>query len=408
MRTAFILTALFFLFPHQALASAASECASRCVDDLNRRGVLNSGLMRMCADKCVDEARLQEEHQRQNQQFEYEKQQAEERREQEYMELQRQRLELERQRLEYERQNYQQLQHFLYQQKQCPRNSRGMTAEEKARSPGASCICLEGYTPDTKANTCRKNPTSQQYQQPASDCPLHSKLSADGKACDCEVNYEPDPTNAYCVRIKKKEDRPSIPAPKHIRVPSDVPSNAWYRDALSSFVEDEDVSADEPFRPSDRSTRGDFIRLLVKSMDIPMPRSVLVDAGLAGASFDDVPGKYQDYYELAALKGWVKGEGDCYGRHPCYGHPGRPINRAEAAALIIRAHNLSSGDEAPQFNDVPPGDWYAENIRIAGSHCILKGDEGTGRVRPADTLNRAEMVVMIRRASQQLKYPNCE
>jgi len=140
-------------------------------------------------------------------------------------------------------------------------------------------------------------------------------------------------------------------------------------------------------------------------MDIPI--SFLANAGLEKASFDDVPGQYQTAFEIAALKGWVKGERDCYGKSPCNGRPERPINRAEAAALIIRAHDLRSGNEAPQFADASSGEWYAESIRTAASRCILKGDNGTGRVRPADNLNRAEMVVMLARVGAGLTYPNC-
>ena len=40
---------------------------------------------------------------------------------------------------------------------------------------------------------------------------------------------------------------------------SDVPANAWYQEALSVFVSERALDSSSPFRPSDLSTKSEFI-----------------------------------------------------------------------------------------------------------------------------------------------------
>jgi len=115
------------------------------------------------------------------------------------------------------------------------------------------------------------------------------------------------------------------------------------------------------------------------------------------------------YFVQAATKRWLTGQGNCYGiSDPCFAVPDQPINRAEMAALLIRAFALQAESNAPKFDDVPPDAWYALYIQNASSMCILQGDDNANTVRPADTINRAEMVVMLKRAGAALQYPDCE
>lgn len=236
--------------------------------------------------------------------------------------------------------------------------------------------------------------------------------------CRCDTGWTSDATKGMCVReglsgkqmqtapARATTDVQEARVDQQGPVPPDVPPDAWYGGALSQLIAESDINVSDAFRPSDLATRGEFVQLLVNSMDIPL--SIIANAGLKQASFDDVSGRYQNAFEKAAIKGWVKGDGDCYRRHPCYAGPDRNINRAEAAALLMRAHDMQSTGDAPEFADVASEDWFADTIRKAASHCVLQGDAGTGRVRPADTLNRAEMVVMIARASKGITYPNCQ
>ncbi|MFA5800056.1 MAG: S-layer homology domain-containing protein [Candidatus Peribacteraceae bacterium] len=186
-------------------------------------------------------------------------------------------------------------------------------------------------------------------------------------------------------------------------LPFDVASDAWYSSALSDFISNGWISASKPFRSSDVATREEFIRLIVE-----MNGGVLRELP-SQPSFDDVPvdSPAFGWFEEAAKEGWVTGQGDCYGKHPCNAKPGDPINRAEAAALIIRPFQLTQG-QSPSFEDVPAGAWYGDVIRTAASHCILQGDSSSAHVRPASNMNRAEMIVMLWRVDKGFTHPNCQ
>jgi hypothetical protein len=189
------------------------------------------------------------------------------------------------------------------------------------------------------------------------------------------------------------------------RVPHDVPKDAWFHDVVQKFVGEELIYEDLSFEPEKDSRRGDFIDILVRKRlgnDFVSSRV---------QSFDDVSlgSEYFSSMQRAGQEGWVTGDGKCYKTSkPCNANPYADINRAEAAALIIRAFGLQEGTDTPDFDDVPEDAWFRVGIRSAASHCILRGDKGKRGVRPSDKLNRAEMVVMINRASQGLKYPNCD
>ena len=182
---------------------------------------------------------------------------------------------------------------------------------------------------------------------------------------------------------------------------SDVPSGVWYEEAVDSLLSDGILDESQPrFRGSELANRAEFVKLLVQM------NGGLLSTPPAVASFNDVAPSawYYSYMEEAGKEGWVKGDGNCYGSKPCYARPGANINRAEAAALIVRAFALEGTGDAQRFVDVPSGQWYTEAVQTAADHCVLQGDDATGRVRPSDNMNRAEMVVMLYRVDQGLTY----
>jgi hypothetical protein len=182
---------------------------------------------------------------------------------------------------------------------------------------------------------------------------------------------------------------------------SDVPAGVWYEDAVNAFVEDGYLDGSQTrFRGNDNANRAEFIKLVVEL------NGGILSTPPAVASFDDVrPGAwYYSYMEEAAKEGWVKGDNNCYGSKPCYARPAANINRAEAAALIVRAFGLEATGDAPEFVDVPNGQWYTDAVQTAADYCVVQGDSGTGRARPGDFMNRAEMVVMLHRVDQGLVY----
>ncbi len=182
----------------------------------------------------------------------------------------------------------------------------------------------------------------------------------------------------------------------------DVPAGAWYEESAAALIE---IGALDPserlLRPQALATRAELAKLLVRvsGNDLMYP---------ATSSFDDVPKNawYFPYIEASAKAGWMKGDRNCYetGEHPCTARPGDGVNRAEAAALLVRAFVLEYLNIAPVFPDNDQSSWYFVSVQAAADYCILQGDDVNGRVRPAALMNRAEMIAMFHRASQELMY----
>lgn len=182
---------------------------------------------------------------------------------------------------------------------------------------------------------------------------------------------------------------------------SDVPAGVWYEAAVEAFLDAGYLDASQPlFRGGDAANRAEFVKLVVEANGgiLSTPPTV--------PSFNDVDPDawFYGYFEEAGKEGWVRGDGDCYGTSPCYARPGANINRAEAAALIVRSFGLEYQGLAPQFVDNASGQWYTDVIQTAADSCVLQGDDTTGRVRPGDNMNRAEMVTMLYRAMQVLVF----
>jgi len=182
---------------------------------------------------------------------------------------------------------------------------------------------------------------------------------------------------------------------------NDVPAGVWYGDAVNAFVDAGYLDSTQArFRGSESANRAEFVKLVVEL------NGGILSTPPAVPSFDDAStgAWYYGYFEESGKEGWLRGDGDCYGSHPCYARPSASINRAEAAALITRAFGLASTGDATQFVDNPSGQWYTNVLQTAADHCVLQGDDATGRVRPGDNMNRAEMVVMLYRVDQGLSY----
>lgn len=183
----------------------------------------------------------------------------------------------------------------------------------------------------------------------------------------------------------------------------DVQAGVWFEEAAAALLESGALDESEArLRPNDLATRAEVLKLLVNvyGEDLVNP---------ATPSFTDVPRTawYYPYVETAARAGWIKGDRDCYGTgaRPCTARPADGVNRAEMAVLLQRAFRLAYLGIAPEFPDNTNRNlWYYNPVQTAADHCILEGDGGTGRVRPAAGMNRAEMVVMFHRASQGLRY----
>ncbi|TSC79232.1 MAG: peptidase S8 and S53 subtilisin kexin sedolisin [Candidatus Peregrinibacteria bacterium Gr01-1014_25] len=182
---------------------------------------------------------------------------------------------------------------------------------------------------------------------------------------------------------------------------SDIEAGAWYEDAAAALLASGALDRSESrLRPGDLATRAEVMKMLVH-----LYGHTLISP--SRPSFDDVPRTtwYYPYVETAARAGLIRGDKNCYEQfRPCTARPADGVNRAEMAILLGRAYALSYDATAPVFPDNRRNAWYFEPIQTAADHCILQGDDRTGNVRPAAFMNRAEMVAMFHRASQNLEY----
>ncbi len=184
--------------------------------------------------------------------------------------------------------------------------------------------------------------------------------------------------------------------------PAAAVAGAWFEPLVLLFEEAGYI--DFSLSPQAAAARWKFLDLLLRL------KGGIVHGPFAAQTFDDISTEDPHYFlfEEGAAQGWVRGVGNCAGEHPCFAYPGRAINRAEAAALIVRAFGVQSAQDAPEFTDVRPGSWYAEHLRAAASRCIFRGDDARRTVRPDAMLNQAEMLAALARAYQGLFYPACD
>lgn len=74
--------------------------------------------------------------------------------------------------------------------------------------------------------------------------------------------------------------------------------------------------------------------------------------------------------------------------------PERPLQRAEAAALVVRATGIAPRQWKPTFADVPRGHWAAEYIEATVAAGWMRGYPD-GRFRPDEPITRAEWAVLL-------------
>jgi hypothetical protein len=153
---------------------------------------------------------------------------------------------------------------------------------------------------------------------------------------------------------------------------TDVQAGAYYEEAAQALLDLGALDSTETrLRPGDLATRAELVKLLVNLNE----KQLLYPAQ---SSFNDVARStwYSPYFEAAAEAGWIHGDNDCYQRtRPCTARPASNVNRAEAAALLVRAFSLEHTGAAPQFSDNTNLDlWYYTPIQTSADHCVLQGD----------------------------------
>ncbi len=79
-------------------------------------------------------------------------------------------------------------------------------------------------------------------------------------------------------------------------------------------------------------------------------------------------------------------------------NPHSPASRGAVVQSLMEALNFPIGGYAIGYDDVPPDSPFADAIAAATALGIVSGDDGTNRFRPDDPINRAEAAKMIMQA----------
>lgn len=174
----------------------------------------------------------------------------------------------------------------------------------------------------------------------------------------------------------------TVPIVKGEVVFSDVPSNAWYKDAVSRLASQEILGgySDGTFKPDKNITRAEFAKMICLAMGWTLDNPTQ-------SSFGDVArGDWEyRYVETARAYGVISGYQDGTFK------PNKNITRAEIAKIIAEALNLPAGSST--LSDIGSS-WARSYINSCVKAGIIKGyaDNTFG---PSNTATRAEAASMI-------------
>lgn len=183
---------------------------------------------------------------------------------------------------------------------------------------------------------------------------------------------------------------PSEPKPPEKPILSDLKGH-WAEKAISALYEKGIVSGDETgrFRPDDKITRAEFIKLLVGIMGLELPKQM-------EELFVDVSetGWYAPYIEAARIAGVAEGYADGSFR------PNNQITRQEMAKMLAAGlgTEIINGDTASRFADSADiASWAFDAVSYVAEIGLFVGDE-QGNFYPERDATRAESATVIYRA----------
>lgn len=136
------------------------------------------------------------------------------------------------------------------------------------------------------------------------------------------------------------------------------------------------------FQPNRAMTRAEFV--------YGLDRAVGVSEALGQTAFTDLRGHWSlGYVEAAVATKLVSG------LSPTSFGPDKPLTRAQAATLIVRAKKYGLTDDPSRFADTR-GHWAEQYIEAAAANGVIKGDERG--FRPDDPVTMAEAAVILSRS----------
>ncbi len=179
---------------------------------------------------------------------------------------------------------------------------------------------------------------------------------------------------------------------------NDLESTPWANEAIEALLKADIISKseDKAYRPNDKITRAEFVKLIVKLLKIE------INTGESG--FNDVSENmwYAPYLSAAKRAGIINGRGDnSFGAD-------ESITRQDMAkiaygAVTANKNVLTSNAPKNTFSDNDKIAPYAqEAVNAMQSAGIIKGMEN-GAFMPAENTTRAEAAVIIYRIANVLK-----
>ena len=169
---------------------------------------------------------------------------------------------------------------------------------------------------------------------------------------------------------------------------TDVPADAWYAGAVAWAVEQGITSgtSDTTFSPNVSCTRAQMVTFLWRASGSPE---------ITGANpFTDVSS--DAYYYDAVL--WAVEQGITGGTGDGKFSPDDPCTRAQMATFLWRANGSPEVTGTTPFSDVSAETYYYNAVLWAYEQNITNGT-GSGKFSPDATCTRAQMVRMLKNAS---------
>jgi hypothetical protein len=168
---------------------------------------------------------------------------------------------------------------------------------------------------------------------------------------------------------------------------TDVPSNAYYADAVSWAVEKgiTNGTSDTKFSPNAGCTRAQVVTFLWRAAGEP--------AASGTASFGDVASNayYADAVAWAVEQGITNGTGnDTFS-------PDKTCTRAQIVTFLARYAQGKASASDTGFTDVTSGAYYADAVAWAVENGITNGTTST-TFAPNDTCTRGQVVTFLYRA----------
>ncbi len=211
--------------------------------------------------------------------------------------------------------------------------------------------------------------------------PSHSSSGGGGKSSGGGIVSLPKPTATPTPEIIPQK------TPEPVTLPfEDVSPDSWAAEYILRLYEKGIISEDIKFRPDDKISRAEFIKLVTVAFDVPPVYEA--------ASFEDCDKSawYSSYISAAAAAGIVTGsDGKIY--------PDNNITRQDVCVILSRIIDVTElkDIEFADFADI--SDYAAEAVCELYSAGIISGMPD-GSFKPLEGTTRAQAVKMICMATE--------